>query len=274
MESNRSTVQLATQIRREIISMLSTAGSGHPAGALGMADVFAVLYGSVLHHRPAEPDWADRDRVLLSNGHICPALYASLALTGYFPVAELASLRKWGSRLQGHPHRGSLPGVEITSGPLGQGLSQACGLAVALRLQSSNSRVYCLMSDGEHDEGQTWEAYLFGAKEKLSNLIVLIDRNHIQIDGPTEKVLPMQPLSDKLRAFNWQVLEIDGHDHGAIESAIETSHLATDQPTAIICTTVPGKGVSFMEGNYEWHGKPPSTVEAKLALSELESQGT
>lgn len=269
MSSTPSTAALAQQIRISIISMLAMAKSGHPAGALGMADVFAVLYAEILHHRPDEPEWPGRDRVLLSNGHICPVLYATLAHTGYFSVDELSSLRQLGSRLQGHPHRGSVTGVENTSGPLGQGLSQACGLAAALRLEQNSARVYCVMSDGEHEEGQTWEAYLFGAKEHLSNLTVLIDRNGIQIDGPTEKVMPLDPLAEKIKAFNWRVEEIDGHDHSAIEAALLASANQTDQPTAIICRTTPGKGVSFMEGKYEWHGKAPTKEEADLALAEL-----
>lgn len=259
----------ALDIRRWIIRMLTKAGSGHPAGALGMADIFATLYFSVLEHRPAEPDWIGRDRVILSNGHINPVFYTTLALAGYFPEDELLTLRLFGSRLQGHPHRGSLPGVENTSGPIGQGLSQACGLAVALRLQGMTNRVFCLLSDGEHDEGQTWEAYLFGAKEKLSNLTVLIDRNNIQIDGRTEEVLPLDSLVEKLMAFGWHVLEIDGHNFVQIQQALTPRVNHFGLPTAIVCRTTPGKGVDFMEDKFEWHGKAPTAQEAEQALRSL-----
>lgn len=268
-----SVAQLPAQalvIRQWIIKMLAASGSGHPGGALGMADVFAALYFAVLKHRPEEPDWPERDYVLLSNGHINPVLYATLALAGYFPTDELLTLRQLGSRLQGHPHRGSLPGIESTSGPLGLGLSQACGLATALRLQGKSNRVFCFLSDGEHDEGQTWEAYLFGAKEKLGNLTVVIDRNRIQIDGTTEQVLPLESLPEKILAFGWQVIEIDGHDFHQILAAL-LALVPTDepQPTAIVCNTIPGKGVDFMEHKSEWHGKPPTKEEAQRALEQL-----
>lgn len=259
----------AQAIRQWIIMMLVAAGSGHPGGALGMADVFATLYFSVLQHQPKDPGWEDRDRVLLSNGHINPVLYATLAVSGYFPEKELLTLRKFGTRLQGHPHRGSLPGVESTSGPLGQGLSQACGLAAALRLQKKSSRVFCFLSDGEHDEGQTWEAYLFGAKEKLSNLTVIIDRNHIQIDGRTEDVLPLHSLVEKLISFGWNVLEIDGHNFEQIHQALSAQPADQVLATAIVCRTTPGKGVDFMENRFEWHGKAPSAEEAESALRQL-----
>jgi transketolase len=283
----------ALLIRRWIIRMLEKAGSGHPGGALGMADVFSTLYFSVLNHRPTDPDWAQRDRVLLSNGHINPVLYATLALAGYFPEQELLTLRTFGSRLQGHPHRGALPGIENTSGPLGQGLSQACGLAAALRLQHSTARVFCVLSDGEHDEGQTWEAYLFGAKEKLDNLTVIIDRNHIQIDGTTEDVLPLDSLVEKIMSFGWNVLEVDGHSIDQIYTALTATSptsaqdqgrendssqdevkftnetLPSGRPTAILCTTTPGKGVPFMEHKFEWHGKAPSAAQAREALQAL-----
>ena len=263
----------AQAIRQWIIMMLAAAGSGHPGGALGMADVFATLYFSVLQHQPTDPDWQDRDRVLLSNGHINPVLYATLAVAGYFPEKELLTLRKFGTQLQGHPHRGSLPGVESTSGPLGQGLSQACGLAAALRLQKKSNRVFCFMSDGEHDEGQTWEAYLFGAKEKLSNLTVIIDRNHIQIDGRTEDVLPLHSLVEKLISFGWNVLEIDGHNFEQIHQALSAQPADQVLPTAIVCRTAPGKGVDFMENRFEWHGKAPSAEEAESALRQLGKGG-
>lgn len=235
-----------------------------------MADVFATLYFSVLNHQPENPGWSGRDLVILSNGHICPVLYATLEQCGYFPTGELATLRTLDSRLQGHPHRGSLPGIENTSGPLGLGLSQACGLSVALRLQGKKNHVYCVLSDGEHDEGQTWEAYLFGAKEKLSNLTVIIDRNQIQIDGPTERVLPLESMVEKIMAFGWQVLEIDGHNVVQIHQALLARSPENDpKPTAVVCRTIPGKGVDFMENQFEWHGKAPNESEAKAALAQL-----
>ena len=259
----------ARLIRRSIITMLAKAGSGHPGGALGMADIFATLYFSVLNHRPTEPNWSERDRVIVSNGHINPVLYATLAFAGYFPESELETLRQFGSRLQGHPHRGALPGIENTSGPLALGLSQACGLAAALRLQKNNAHVYCVLSDGEHDEGQTWEAYLFGAKEKLTNLTAIIDRNYIQIDGRTEDVLPLDNLVEKIMSFGWAVMEIDGHNVEQIEKALLVRSNESNQPTAIVCKTTPGKGVDFMENRFEWHGKAPSLEEADKALEQL-----
>ncbi len=269
-ESPQNIAHNANAIRRWIIRMLFEAGSGHPGGALGLADIFATLYFSILKHRPADPDWDGRDRVLLSNGHTNPVLYATLALAGYFPKDELLTLRRIGSRLQGHPHRGALPGIENTSGPLGQGLSQACGLAAGLRLQGKTNRVFCILSDGEHDEGQTWEAYLFGAKEKLVNLTVIVDRNNIQIDGRTEDVLPLDSLVEKIMAFGWHVLEIDGHNYDQILQALSILPTAEQQsPTAIICRTIPGKGVGFMENNYEWHGNKISEEDEKVALREL-----
>jgi transketolase len=259
----------AQSIRESIITMLATAGSGHAGGALGMADVFATLYFDVLQHQPQTPESPERDRLLLSNGHICPVLYATLAEAGYFPKDELATLRRLNSRLQGHPHLGSLPGVENTGGPLGQGISQACGVALGFKLDKKPNHVYCVMSDGEHNEGQTWEAYLFGHKYRLNNLTLLIDRNHIQIDGRTEDIMPLEPFAAKIAAFGWQVLEIDGHDVTAIRQACLTAKATLDLPTAIICHTVPGKGVDFMENKYEWHGKAPTPDEAAQALSQL-----
>ncbi len=257
----------ATAIRRSIITMLAHAQSGHPAGALGMTDVVTTLYYTVLNHKPEEPTWSERDFVVLSNGHICPVLYAVLARTGYFPQTELMSLRKMHSRLQGHPHKGSLPGIENTSGPLGQGLSQAAGLALAHKMDGKPNRVFCLMSDGEHQEGQTWEAYLFAAKNKLRNITVLVDRNYIQIDGYTEEIMPLDPLKEKIQSFGWEVREVDGHSFTQITQALTEQH--SEKPTAIICHTTPGKGVSFMENKPEWHGKPPTHAEAEQALKEL-----
>lgn len=259
----------ANLIRQDIVKMLLEAGSGHSAGPLGMADVFTALYFHILNHDPAKPDWNERDRLVLSNGHICPVLYASLAHAGYFPVAELMSLRKLGSRLQGHPHRSALPGLETTSGPLGSGLSQAVGMALAGRMDKAKWQVFCLMSDGEQDAGNTWEAVMLAGKERLHNLTGLIDRNNIQIDGFTEDIMPLENLRAKYEAFNWHVLEIDGHNMQEIIDAFAEAKAIFEKPTLIIAHTIPGKGVDFMEGKFEWHGKPPSKEEAKLALQEL-----
>jgi len=259
----------ALSIRQSIIKMLLEAGSGHTAGPLGMADVFTALYFSVMRHQPRDSDWEDRDRLILSNGHICPVLYATLAESGYFPKKELLTLRKLGSRLQGHPHRGSVPGVENSSGPLGQGLSQAAGLAYALQMDGKRSRVFCVMGDGEQQEGQNWEAYWFAGAKRLHNLTVLIDRNNIQIDGYTEDVMPLQPFEHKLEAFRWNVLDIDGHNLQTIINALHQAQATQEQPTAIICNTIPGKGVDFMEDLPDWHGKPPNVTQAKDALQDL-----
>lgn len=259
----------ATRIRQHIIEMLVEAGSGHSGGALGMADIFATLYFHVLRHRPYQPNWVDRDRLVLSNGHICPVLYATLAEAGYFNPSELKTLRKIESQLQGHPHRGSLPGLETTSGPLGQGLSQAVGMALAAQMDGRSTQVYCVTSDGEHNEGQTWEAVLCAAKYKLHNLAVIIDRNNIQIDGYTETVMPLHSLRAKYESFNWHVIEIDGHNFEQIIQACEESLAVFQKPVAIIAHTIPGKGVDFMQFKPEWHGKPPKAAEAKLALEQL-----
>ncbi|HYD35636.1 MAG TPA: transketolase [Vitreimonas sp.] len=256
-------------IRKHIIEMLLEAKSGHSAGSLGMTDVFAALYFCVMKHDPTKPNWSERDRLLLSAGHICPALYATLAEVGYFPKSHLKTLRKLGSPLQGHPHLGSLPGIENTSGPLGQGLSQACGVALAFKMDNLKNNVFAILSDGEHQEGQTWEAYMLGAKYRLSNLTVLIDRNNIQIDGNTEDIMPLEPLRAKLEAFGWHVQEIDGHNLEAIIDACHQAQAVAHAPSAIICHTIPGKGVEFMEGDFKWHGAPPTAAQAKEALREL-----
>ena len=258
----------ANQIRQLIIEMLVEAKSGHSGGPLGMADIFAAFYFHILKHDPKNPNMENRDRLILSNGHICPVQYATLALAGYFPIEELKTLRKINSRLQGHPHRGSLPGLETTSGPLGEGLSEAIGIALAGKLDNKNYRVYCLTSDGEHEEGNTWEAVMFAAKNKL-NLIQVIDRNYIQIDGRTEDIMPLDPLKTKYESFNWNAIEIDGNDIKSFIEAIQKAKLVLDKPTIIIAKTVPGKGVSFMENDYHWHGKPPNKEEAEKALIEL-----
>jgi len=264
----------ALHIRRSVIHMLAEAGSGHAAGPLGLADIFASLYFHVLRHNPAHPDWPHRDRLVLSNGHTCPALYAALAHAGYFPVSELKRLRKLGSPLQGHPHRGEVPGVETTSGPLGSGLSQAIGMALAAHLDRERRFVYVITSDGEHDEGNYWEAVMYAGNHgyELSQLIVIVDRNNIQIDGNTEDVMALEPLAEKYRAFGWHVMHIDGHRHEAIIHAAAEAQAVYEAPSVIIAHTVPGKGVSFMEHDYRWHGRAPTKAEAAAALKELGSQ--
>ncbi len=263
----------ANVLRESVIEMLLEAGSGHSAGPLGMADIFAALYFHVLHHDPKRPDWPERDRLVLSNGHICPIRYAAMAHAGYFPVSELRTLRKLGSRLQGHPHRTALPGVETTSGPLGSGIAQAVGMALAARLDGKKHRVYCVASDGEHQEGNTWEAIQVAAKRRLSNLTVIVDRNNIQIDGYTEDVMPLDPLREKYEAFNWHVLEIGGHSMRDFVDAVSEAEAVYERPTVIIAYTIPGKGVDFMERDYHWHGKAPNREEARKALHELRTLG-
>ena len=278
-QANKNLELKADLIRQDIIKMLVAAGSGHSAGPLGMADVFTALYFNVLKQDPKKPEWEDRDRLVLSNGHICPVWYATLAHAGYFPVSELVTLRKFETRLQGHPHRGTLPGIETTSGPLGSGLSQACGMALAFRMDGKKNWVYCLTSDGEHDAGNTWEAILFAGKYKLANLTVIIDRNNIQIDGNTEDIMPLEPVKQKYEAFGWHVLEIDGHNFEAIIDACNEAKAIQNKPVVIIAHTIPGKGVDFMEGDFRWHGMPPGSQDipgdpakadqAKVALKEL-----
>jgi transketolase len=259
----------AKLIRQDIIKMLVRAGSGHSAGPLGMADIFTALFFNIASLNPKKPNWPNRDRIFLSNGHICPVLYAAMARRGFFPLKELNTLRQLESRLQGHPHRSALPGLESTSGPLGQGLSQACGSALAARLNKKKYWNYCLMSDGEHNEGQTWEALMFAGKYRLANITAIMDRNNIQIDGYTEDVMPLEPLRDKFEAFNWHVIEIDGHNIAEIIGAANQAKAIVEKPVMILAHTVPGKGVSFMEYDYTWHGKPPKPDEAKKALKEL-----
>lgn len=259
----------ANKIRQDVIEMLVTAGSGHSAGPLGMADVFTAFYFVILNHHPKDPDWPARDRLFLSNGHICPVRYVAMAHAGYFPREELRTLRKLGSRLQGHPERKRLPGVETTSGPLGSGLAQASGYAYAARMDKKSFRIYCICSDGEHDEGNHWEAAMFAGKYKLSNLTVVVDRNNIQIDGHTEEVMPLEPMVEKYKAFGWHVLEIDGHNFEEIIGAVGQAKAIFEKPTVIIAHTIPGKGVDFMENMPEWHGKPPDKKQAAKALAEL-----
>lgn len=247
----------ALAIRRTIIEMLAEAKSGHTAGPLGMADIFAALYFHVLKHDPAKWDWPERDRLFLSNGHICPVRYATMAHAGYFPISECMTLRKFGSRLQGHPERDMLTCVETTSGPLGSGLSQASGYAYAARMDGKTFRVICIMSDGEQEEGNTWEAAMFAGKYRLTNLTAIMDRNNIQIDGNTEDVMPLEPLADKYRAFNWHVIEIDGHNIREFVDACDEAKSIKEKPTLVLAHTTPGKGVPTIENDYRWHGAPP-----------------
>ena len=274
----------ANQLREDVIKMLVEAGSGHSAGPLGLADIFAALYFRILNHDPKKPDWPERDRLILSNGHCVPIRYAAMARSGYFPLKELKTLRKFGSRLQGHPERVRLPGLETTSGPLGSGLSAAAGMALSLKMDGKKGpRIYCVTGDGELDEGNIWEAVMFAGKYRLSNLTVIIDRNNIQIDGPTEKVMPLGDLAEKWRTFGWRTVEIDGHNIQSIIDACNLAKAVEDQPTAIVARTIPGKGVDYMEYDYHWHGNPPGTLEppgappkaeqAKIALHELRTLG-
>ncbi|MAF20422.1 MAG: transketolase [Parcubacteria group bacterium] len=257
----------ANIIRKDIIEMLVEAKSGHSAGPLGMADVFTALYfGDVLKHDPKNPKWEQRDRLVLSNGHICPVHYATLARVGYFPIEELKTLRKLGSRLQGHPHNAALPGIETSSGPLGQGISQAIGMALAVKMDKKKNQIYVISSDGEHDEGQTWEAIMFAGKNKMDNLTNIMDRNNIQIDGFTEDVMPLEPLRDKYEAFGWHVIDIDGHNIQEIIDACNQAKAIFEKPVVILAHTIPGKGVDFMEFDFKWHGKAPCAEEGQKAL--------
>jgi len=266
----------AKDIRASIIEMLVEAGSGHTAGPLGMADIFASMYFHILNHNPKEPEWPERDRLVLSNGHICPVQYATMAHAGYFPVSELKTLRKFHTRLQGHPHREYLPGVEVSSGPLGSGLPQAVGMALADRIDSgraSQKYFYALMSDGESDCGIIWEAAMLAGKNRLQNLIGIMDRNGIQIDGFTWDVMPLEPLRDKFESFNWHVIEVDGHSIEQFIAAVGEAQSVNDRPSIIIAHTIPGKGVPEFERDYHWHGKPPSKEEGQHALKHLRTLG-
>jgi len=281
-EEVRSLELKANTIRQSIIEMLTEAGSGHTAGPLGMADVFTLLYFGILKHDPKNPDWEERDRVVLSNGHICPVLYATLAHAGYFSVEELLTLRKLGSRLQGHPHRGALPGIETSSGPLGSGVSQAVGMALAERIDNpySSKFFYCLTGDGELNEGQIWEALFLAGKEQLNNLILIVDRNGIQIDGYTKDVMPLEPLAEKFESFNFDVQEVDGHSMRALNDAIGKAQAVYSQPSVIIAHTIASKGVDVFERDFRWHGNPPGKgpedrvtkdKQAEVALQKLRS---
>ena len=265
---------IANDIREDIIRMLEHAGSGHSAGPLGLADIFTALYFDIMKYDPKNPAWDERDIFLLSNGHCVPVQYATMAHAGFFDRKELMTLRQLGSRLQGHPERAKLPGLETTSGPLGSGLSQACGMALALRMDKQSHRwVYVVMGDGEQDEGNVWEAAMLAAKYKLHNVIAITDRNNIQIDGPTETVMPLEDFKAKWEAFGWHVLEIDGNDIEAVIDACAMGRAIVEKPTMIVAHTIPGKGVDFMEYDFTWHGKPPDHDQAVKALHELRTLG-
>lgn len=267
----RQIEQKAGVMRRDIIKMLEEAGSGHSAGPLGLSDLVATLYFGVMNYKPKKPEWNERDYFFLSNGHCAPVLYAAMAEAGFFDKKELMTLRKWGSRLQGHPERTKLPGLENTSGPLGSGLSQAAGVAYSLQYLDNQSHrfVYCVTGDGELNEGNIWEAAMFAGKYKLSQLIVFIDRNNIQIDGNTEDVMPLEDLAGKWRSFGWHVQEIDGHNVESILDSVGMARAISNRPSVIITHTIPGKGVDFMEYDYRWHGMPPNHEQAKEALKDL-----
>lgn len=261
--------KVSTKLRKHVINMLVEAGSGHSAGALGLADILACLYFKILQVEPKNPNWAQRDRLVLSNGHTCPILYAALAEKGFFPVSQLKRLRKIDAMLQGHPHNKTIPGVDASSGPLGQGLSQAIGIALAAKLSEQKYETFCILSEGDLNEGNTWEAFMFAAKMRLNNLTVIIDRNNIQIDGYTEDVMPLEPLDDKLEAFGWHVIQIDGHNIEEIVNSINMSKSIFERPVVIIAHTIPGYGVDFVEYKFEWHGKPPNKKQAQSALKQL-----
>lgn len=265
----------ANEIRKDIIKMLEAAGSGHSAGPLGLADIFTALYFNVMNIRPEEPLWEERDVFFFSNGHCVPVQYAAMAHAGYFEIDELKTLRKLGTRLQGHPERVALPGIEATSGPLGSGLSQAAGYAYTLQYMDKNYHrcVYVMMGDGEINEGNIWEAAMFAGKYKLGNITAFIDRNNIQIDGTTEDVMPLEDLRGKWESFGWHVLEVDGHNIQSVIDACSEAKAVTNRPTVIVAHTIPGKGVDFMEYNYKWHGMPPNAEQAKEALEDLRTLG-
>ena len=261
---------LAITIRQEIIGMLLEAKSGHCAGPLGAVELYVALYFSgILKYDPKNPNWEERDRVVISNGHYAPLLYTVLAHAGYFPLEELKTLRKLGSNLQGHPNRLLLPGIETSSGPVGEGLSQSVGMALGAKMNKKKLQVYCLMGDGEQDCGNTWEAVMTAGKYRLDNLTAVIDRNNIQIDGFTENVMPLEPLKEKYESFGWKVLEIDGHNIPEIIKAMNSSKSVFVKPVVIIANTIPGKGVDFMQWEYQWHGKSPNSKQAEEALRQL-----
>ncbi len=261
--------EIARKIRVDVIKMTHAAGSGHPGGSLSSAEIFAVLYFNIMNHRPEEPEWEDRDVFVLSKGHVCPGLYSAMARSGYFPVEELMTLRKLGSRLQGHPHMCALPGLEASTGSLGQGLSIAIGCALGIKLSKKDSRVYCLMGDGEIEEGQIWEAAMSATHYKVDNLCGIVDRNRLQIDGFCKDVMNYEPLEDKWESFGWNVITVDGHDIPGLIKAFEEAKTIKEKPTVIIADTIKGKGVSFMENVAIWHGQAPNDEEMKRALNDL-----
>ncbi|HYA58214.1 MAG TPA: transketolase [Thermoplasmata archaeon] len=260
---------VAREVRREVIRMTYVAGSGHPGGSLSVTDLVTALLFEEMHLDPAHPESPDRDRLVLSKGHAAPALYAALALRGYLPREELLSLRKLGSRLQGHADRNKLPFVEASTGCLGQGIGMAVGMALDARLAGRSNRIYAVLGDGECQAGPTWEALMAGGHYRLANLVVLLDRNGLETDGSTESIMGIEPIADKFRAFRYRTVEVDGHDFRQILGALADARRWTEGPTAIVARTVKGKGVSFMEGQHSWHGRPPNEAEAKRALSEL-----
>lgn len=271
----------ANEARQLLITSLIEAKSGHSAGPLGMADIFTAFYFHILNHDPKNPEMDDRDRLILSNGHICPIRYVSMAQAGYFPVEELKTLRKINSRLQGHPHRTALPGLETTSGPLGEGLSQGIGIALAAKLDKKEYKTYVVMGDGELNEGNVWEATMLAGKIKLNNLIAVVDRNNIQIDGFTNDIMPLEPLKDKFASFNWNVIDVDGNDIRKFIEAINEANSVKEKPTILLAHNTPGKGVDYMEDDFRWHGMPPDTSDVsgappkgeqgKVALDELKA---
>jgi transketolase len=261
----------ADEIRISLIRSLAEAGSGHLGGSLDLADIFSVLYFSVLRHDPAKPQWAERDRMVLSIGHVAPVLYSTLAHAGYFPEEELLTLRKLGSRLQGHPGRDhGLPGLELSAGSLGQGLSVASGMAMAFKMDKSDQRVFCILGDGELQEGSVWEAAMSAAHHKLDRLVAIVDRNGLQIDGPTEHVMQLEPLRQKWESFGWKVYECDGHDHGKLLELFSTLPSGSEKPVVILARTIMGKGVKSIEGDYRWHGKAPTRQQALEMIKELQ----
>lgn len=262
---------VANKLRQHVISSVAHAKSGHQGGPLGMAEVFTALYFHELAHDPANPLWEDRDRLILSSGHICPIRYAAMAEAGYMPVEELMTLRKFGTRLQGHPERVKFPAVENTSGPLGDGIAQAVGLAYAAQMDHKRWRTYCVTGDGEHDAGIVWESIHFAGKYQLDNLVVIVDRNYIQIDGKTEDIMPLDPFEAKYRAFNWHVIECNGNDIRDVVRALDEAKAIYQKPVCIVAHTIPGKGVSYMEGNYLWHSQPFKEGQAEQAMEELKT---
>ena len=269
MESMARLREICKDVRADIVRMTAAAGSGHPGGSLSAVEAMTVLYFNVMNHRPAEPEWPDRDRFFLSKGHACPVLYSVMARSGYFPVEELLTLRKCGTRLQGHPSCKTLPGIEVSSGSLGQGLSIANGFALSAKINRKDYRAYCLMGDGELQEGQIWEAIMTAAHYKLDNVCAIVDYNGLQIDGDVEKVMGLAPLQQKWESFNWNVIEADGHDLAALQAAYDSAARTQGKPSVIIMKTIKGKGISFMENVAGWHGKAPNSEELRQALAEI-----